>query len=83
MPATRYDHDGNECLKILKEIGIEDCKMEQIVRLGRQSEDGRDRPLLMKMSTEKEKWKILSQAKPLWNFSSRNRVTPASIQGGV
>ena len=48
MPATRNDHDGNECLKIFKEIGIEDCKMEQIVRLGRRSEDGRDRPMLVK-----------------------------------
>ena len=27
MPATRYDYDGNQCLKIFKEIGIEDFKM--------------------------------------------------------
>ena len=42
MPATRNDHDGNEFLKIFKEIGIEDHKMEQIVRLCRRSEGGRD-----------------------------------------
>ena len=57
MRSTCYDHDGNECLKIFKEIGIEDCKMEQIVRLERQSEDGRDRPMLVKMSTEKKNGK--------------------------
>ena len=73
MPATRYDHHGNECLKIFKEIGTEDCKMEQIGRLGRRSEDGRDRPMLVKMSMEKGKWKILSQSKKLINSSEQMR----------
>ena len=35
--------------------------------------DGRDRPLLVKMSMEKEKLKILSQAKKLMNSSEQMR----------
>ena len=54
-------------------MGIEECKIEQIVRLGKQSSDGRDRPMLVKMSSEREKWTILGRAKRLMNSNEQMR----------
>ena len=50
---------------------MEDCTVEHMFRLGRPSDNGKDRPLLVKLSTEKEKWTILSRAKRLKNSTGQ------------
>ena len=43
----------------------------QQFRLGRLRDNGKRRPLLVKLSTEKEKWTILSRAKRLKNSTGQ------------
>ena len=50
---------------------MEDCTVEHMFRLGRPSDNGKHRPLLVKLSTEKEKWTILSRAKRLKNSTGQ------------
>ena len=49
--------------KNFAEIGVEDCTVEHMFRLGRHSDNGNYRPLLLKLSIEKKKFTILSRAK--------------------
>ena len=53
------------------EVGVKDCTAEHMFRLGRPSDNGKRRPLLVKLSTEKEKWTILSRAKRLKNSTGQ------------
>ena len=58
-------------MNFFAEIGIEDCTVEHMFSLGRPRHNGKHRPLLVKLSTEKEKWTILSRAKRLKNSMGR------------
>ena len=69
----RKEPDGNECHKIFEELGVEGCTVDQVIGLGRGGDDGRDRPMMVKMSTERDKWTILSRAKKLMNTSEQMR----------
>ena len=62
-----------EFRKIFEEMRMNDCKMEQLKRLGKRREDGKARPLLVRLKSEGEYWEILSRDK---NF--RNSVEPMS-----
>ena len=69
----RKEHDGNECQKNFKELGVEGCTVDQFIRLWKRGDDGRDRPMMVKMSSERGKWTILSRAKKLMNSSEQMR----------
>ena len=56
-----------ECRKIFEEIRVNDCRMEQLIRLGKKRDDGKARPLLVRLGSEGEKWAVLSRAKNLRN----------------
>ena len=62
-PEVRKEHDGNKWQKIFEELGVEGCTVDEVIRLGRRGDDGRDRPMMVKMSSERDKWTILSRAK--------------------
>ena len=56
-----------ECRKIFEKIRANDCRMEQLIRLGKKRDDGKARPLLVRLGSEGEKWAVLSRAKNLRN----------------
>ena len=49
-----------ECRKIFEEIGVNDCRMEQLKRLGKKRDDEKAKPLLVRLGSEGEKWVVLS-----------------------
>ena len=65
---AKYEDDKMECRKIFEEIRVNDCRMEQLIRLGKKRDDGKARPLLARLGSEGEKWAVLSRAKNLRNF---------------
>ena len=69
--TAKNEDDEAECRRIFVEVGVEDCTVEHMFRLGRPSDNGKHRPLLVKLSTEKEKWIILSRAKRLKNSTGQ------------
>ena len=66
-PDAKYEDDKAECRKIFEEIRVNDCKMEQLIRLGKRGEEGKARPLLVRLGSEEKKWAVLSRAKNLRN----------------
>ena len=64
---AKYEDDKMECRKIFEEIRVNDCRMEQLIRLGKKRDDGKARPLLVRLGSEGEKWAVLSRAKNLRN----------------
>ena len=55
------------CEEILSELEIENAFIEKVVRLGKNDENSKIRPVLMRLRNEKEKWSILGRAKHLKN----------------
>ena len=61
----RIEYDKVEVRKLIeKGLGIENFCLERVTRLGRIEKD-RNRPLLVKLGNENEKWSILSKNKEL------------------
>ena len=65
IQIAKNEDDEAECRRIFVEVGVEGCTVEHMFRLGRPNDNGKHRPLLVKLSAEKEKWTILSRAKRL------------------
>ena len=61
--TAKNEDDEAKCRRIFVEVGVEDCTVGRMFRLGRSSDNGKHRPLLVKLSTEKEKWTIMSRTK--------------------
>ena len=72
--ALRIAEDEKHIHKIFKqELHREDYGVERIIRLGRKT-DGRRRPTLVEMRSERERMEILSNAKRLRNSSEYPRL---------
>ena len=55
VTEERCEDDRRECKNILRELKVEDCTMQQLIRLGKKKEDGKTRPLPVRMSSKGEK----------------------------
>ena len=65
-PKERQSDDVARCLDIFQNsLKVTEFQVEKVVRLGRRENNERKRPLLVKMTSETEKQKILSSAKNL------------------
>lgn len=70
----RYREDEEKCGKIfVEELGIQDLKIDKLIRLGKRIE-GKNRPLLVKLGTEEEKRSILQRASKLRHSTNFRRV---------
>ena len=72
----RIEADANWCMEMCTEtleveVGKED--IDSIIRLGKkpETEQGKPRPILLKLKKEKTKWEILTNAKKLRNANSQ------------
>ena len=55
----RVEHDRKACEELFEEgIWVDDYKIEKIDRLGRKT-TGKERPILVRVRSEEERWKIL------------------------
>ena len=62
----KIEDDRRECREIFgNALGVEGVRIEKVIRLGRVREDGRGRPMLVKVGSETEKWNLVGQAKKL------------------
>ena len=72
IPRERNDEDEGFCRRLSREaVQVEDVLIGQVVRLGRQQNEGnRPRPLLVKLVNGGKKWNILRNARKLkWKNS--------------
>ncbi|KAK3849354.1 hypothetical protein Pcinc_015556 [Petrolisthes cinctipes] len=60
----RYDEQKYQ--RLMREVRCEEIKAVEVVRLGRR-EEGRRRPLLVKLDNEQRKYEVLKNAKNLKN----------------
>ena len=67
IPRERNDEDEGFCRRLFREaVQVEDVLIGQVVRLGRQQNEGnRPRPLLVKLVNGGKKWNILRNARKL------------------
>ncbi len=62
---VREGEDNSLCQDIFaNSLNIEEVGIEKVIRLGKR-EEGRKRPLLVKMNSETEKWNVIGRAKLL------------------
>ena len=67
-PIEREKEDENECGNLFVEsLKVENFNIVKVIRLGKRGEgtNGAPRPLLVKLDSEHEKWRILKHAKNL------------------
>ena len=69
--TSKNEDDEAECQFFFVKIGVEDYIVEHMFRRRRPSDNGKHRPLLVILSTEKEKFKILGRAKRLKNTTGQ------------
>ena len=63
----------DNCSDIFKNsLGIREFKIEKVIRLGKK-EQGKTRPILVKMQNTKEKWNVISNSKKLRNEQSTSK----------
>ncbi|KAK4328212.1 hypothetical protein Pmani_001332 [Petrolisthes manimaculis] len=63
---SRIDEDLSRCNDLFENsLKVRECKIERVLRLGRPREDNRNRPMLVQLRSEDEKWSILTSAKNL------------------
>lgn len=63
--SKRIEHDRGIVKELFERaLGVQDCTVMRMIRLGKRR-DGQDRPLLLEMSNEREKWIIIKNAKNL------------------
>lgn len=73
-PQNRYREDEEKCLTMFaEELEIQDLKIEKLIRLGKKQE-GRNRPLLVKLGAEEERKNILKEASKLRHSENFRRV---------
>ena len=59
MHLSEKKHDRKACEELFEEgLGLEDCKIETIDRLGRKVA-GKEMPILVRVGSEKKRWSIL------------------------
>ncbi len=63
VPQHREEDDKTMCKKLFKET-LRDVHIEQIYRMGR-SEEGKMRPLTVKLSSTGAKWELVKRGKNL------------------
>lgn len=73
--AERIDEDLAVCCDIIENslgVGREEFSIKKVIRLGKPRHDGnnRNRPVLLKLTDEDEKWKIVKKAKNLKHESN-------------
>ena len=62
------DSDFEICSKIIyEELSVEDFRIIHMMRLGKNQSNGKPRPILIQLRSEREKWEILRKAKNLRN----------------
>ena len=72
----RISEDTNWCLEMCEktlEVEVNREDIDNIIRLGKRTENGEDkpRPILLRLKNEKTKWEILGNAKKLRNANSQ------------
>ena len=65
---AKYEDANAKCWKIFEEVHVKEYTIEQLIRLGKTKEEGKVRPLLVRMWSEGEKWAVLSLAKNLKSY---------------
>ena len=71
----KIEDDRRECREIFSiGLGVEEIRIEKVIRLGKIREDGRGRPILVKVGSETEKWNVVGQAKKLRNVGQYRSV---------
>ena len=72
--TERYREDEEKCGKIfIEELGVQDLRIEKLIRLGKKSENLR-RPLLVKLGSDDEKKTVLKVASKLRNSKNFERL---------
>ena len=72
-PEERIKDDSDLVSDIIEHsLETTDYNIEQVIRLGK-AENGRTRPLLVKLRTEKQKWNVIKNAKKLKNATNDDR----------